>query len=47
MKAVNLIFRDGTSFELTFEDGSVKPYDILRLFGKYPQFEALKTEASP
>lgn len=41
-KATNLSFKDGTSFELTFEDGCVKSYDISRLFGKYPQLEALK-----
>ncbi len=41
-KAVNLEFKDGTTLEMTFQDGSVKAYDISVLFTKYPQLEALK-----
>ena len=41
-KALKLEFREGTRFEMTFQDGSVKSYDISSLFGKYPQLEALK-----
>lgn len=41
-KAVNLEFKDGTTLEMTFQDGSVKACDISVLFTKYPQLEALK-----
>lgn len=41
-KALKLEFREGTRFEMTFQDGSVKSYDISSLFEKYPQLEALK-----
>lgn len=40
-KAVSLEFKEGTRLELTFQDGSVKSYDISVLFEKYPQLEAL------
>lgn len=41
-KAVKLDFKDGTCFELTFQDGLVKAYDMAALFSKYPQLKALK-----
>lgn len=41
-KAVNLEFKEGTRLEMTFQDGSIKSYDISSLFGKYPSLEALK-----
>ena len=40
-KAVNLTFREGTSFDLLFQDGITKRYDISNLFDKYPQLKAL------
>ena len=41
-KAVKLCFKEGTTLELTFQDGKVKRYDVSALFGKYPQLCALK-----
>ena len=41
-KALEIEFKQGTTFEVTFQDGSVKRYDISVLFGKYPQLKALK-----
>lgn len=44
-KAVKLNFKEGTCLELTFQDGTVKAYDMAVLFSKYPQLEALKDRA--
>ena len=41
-KAINLTFKEGTSFEVQFQDGKVKRYDMASLFGKYPQLRALE-----
>ena len=41
-KAIKLEYKEGTTLELTFQDGKVKRYDMSALFGKYPQLEALK-----
>jgi len=41
-KAINLEFKEGTSLELTFQNGEVKAYDMACLFEKYPQLQALK-----
>lgn len=41
-KAVNLEFKEGTTLELTFQDGKVMQYDMALLFDKYPQLCALK-----
>ena len=41
-KAIKLEYREGTTLELTFQDGKVKRYDKSALFSKYPQLEALK-----
>lgn len=41
-KAIKLEYLQGTSLEVTFEDGQVKQYDMSVLFGKYPQLTALK-----
>ena len=41
-KALDLRFLQGTSFEVTFEDGAVKRYDISRLFDRYPQLRQLE-----
>lgn len=44
-KAVNLEYREGTALELTFRDGSVKQFDLAKMFEKYPPLEALKDRA--
>ena len=44
-KAIGLAYGEGTTLELTFQDGKVKRYDMSALFGKYPQLEALKDRA--
>ena len=44
-KAIGLAYGEGTTLELTFQDGKVKRYDISVLFGKYPQLMALKDRA--
>ena len=41
-KAINLSFREGTTLELTFQDGIVKQYDMSELFSKYPQLKVLE-----
>lgn len=41
-KAVELAFKEGTTLELTFQNGEVKLYDMAQLFGKYPQLKALE-----
>lgn len=41
-KAIKLEYREGTTLELTFQDGKVKRYDMSALFSEYPQLEALK-----
>jgi len=41
-KATELIFKEGTLLELTFQDGKVKEYDMASLFDKYPQLRALE-----
>ena len=41
-KAIKLEYGEGTTLELTFQDGKVKRYDMSVLFSKYPQLEALK-----
>ena len=41
-KAVKLDYQDGTVLEVCFQDGLVKRFDLLVLFVKYPQFQALK-----
>ena len=40
-KASKLDFKEGTRFELSFQDGTVKSYDMASLFDKYPQLRAL------
>ncbi len=44
-KAIDLKFSDGTSLEVTFDDGSVKIYDVKTLFSKYPQLQALENRS--
>ena len=41
-KAIKLVLKQGTSFDLYFLDGVVKRYDILTLADKFPQLNALK-----
>lgn len=41
-KAIDLKFLDGTALTVTFEDGTVKKYDMAALFSKYPQLRALE-----
>ena len=41
-KAIKLYLREGTTFDVLFDDGITKRYDILRLEEKYPQLNALK-----
>ena len=41
-RAIQLEYGEGTTLELTFQDGKIKRYDMSVLFGKYPQLEALK-----
>lgn len=40
-KAIELKYLEGTTMEVTFQDGIVKQYDISVLFDKYPQLKAL------
>ena len=40
-KAEKLEFLDGTSFIVTFQDGTKKKYDMSVLFSQYPQLSAL------
>lgn len=42
VKAIKLILKEETTFDLFFYDGSVKRYDILNLADKYPQLNKLK-----
>ena len=42
IKAVKLILKEGTTFDLFFSDGTVKRYNILSLADKFPQLNALK-----
>ena len=44
-KAIGLAYGEGTTLELTFQDGKVKRYDMSVLFGKYPQLTALQDRA--
>lgn len=41
-KAVELEFLAGTALTVTFQDGTVKKYDMSTLFDKHPQLRALE-----
>ena len=41
-KAIGLKLLAGTALEVSFEDGTVKRYDMRKLFSKYPQLRALE-----
>ena len=40
-KATKLTYRDGTTLEVTFSDGTVKQFDMARMFDIYPPLRAL------
>ena len=42
VKAIKLILKENTVFDLFFYDGTVKRYDILSLSDKFPQLNDLK-----
>lgn len=42
VKAIKLILKEDTTFDLFFYDGTVKRYDILSLSDKFPQLNDLK-----
>ena len=42
VKAIKLVLKEGTTFDLYFLDGVVKRYDILSLAVKFPQLYALR-----
>ena len=41
-KATDLTLKDGTTLEVTFQNGDVKRFDMSSLFEKYPQLRALE-----
>ena len=41
-KAISMEFLEGTALAVTFQDGTVKRYDMRSLFSKYPQLKALE-----
>ena len=41
-KAIDLKLLEGTSLEVSFQDGIVKRYDMSVLFSKYPQLKQLE-----
>ena len=41
-RAIKLVLKEGTTFDLYFYDGVVKRYNILSLADKYPQLNELK-----
>ena len=41
-KATNVSYLEGTALEVSFQDGSVKRFDMACLFDKYPQLMALR-----
>mgnify|MGYP002625641575 CR=1 FL=1 len=41
-KAIDLKLLEGTSLEVTFQDGNVKCFDMSKLYSKYPQMRALE-----
>lgn len=46
-KAIDLKLLEGTALTVTFQDGTVKRYDMRALFAKYPQLQALKDRSRP
>ena len=41
-KSIDVKFLEGTSLEVTFQNGIIKKYDMSLLFEKYPQLKALE-----
>jgi len=41
-RAIELNYKEGTTLEVTFQDGAIKRYDMSRLFEKYPQLTELQ-----
>lgn len=41
-KAIDLKYLEGTSLAVTFQDGTVRKFDMASLYGKYPQLKALE-----
>ena len=44
-KAIGLKLLEGTALEVSFENGTVKRYDVRELFSKYPRLRALEDRA--
>lgn len=42
IEAIKLILKENTLFDLFFNDGTIKRYDVLLLSKKFPQLNALK-----
>ena len=42
LKAIKLVLKENTTFDVYFNDGKVKRYDILKLADKFQQLNALK-----
>ena len=42
LKSIKLVLKEGTTFDLYFNDMTVKRYDVLFLADKFPQLNALK-----
>ena len=42
IKAIKLVLKEGTTFDLYFLNGVVKRYDVLNLSDKFPQLNELK-----
>ena len=41
-RAIDMRLLEGTTIEVVFQDGKVKRYDMVSLFNKYPQLQALR-----
>lgn len=44
-KAIDLKFREGTTLEVTFQNGWIKVYDMATLFEKHPKLRQLENRA--
>lgn len=42
IKAIKLVLKEGTTFDLYFLNGAIKRYDVLNLSDKFPQLNELK-----
>ncbi len=41
-KAIDIEYKEGTTLQVSFQDGAVKEYDVSALFVKYPQMRQLE-----